>query len=54
MYKCKINPKTFITFNNCMKSSGYLNLVPKHIVTSLYDSPCLIVDFHIQFSVYRS
>ena len=32
-----------------MKSSGNLNLVPKHIMTSLYESPRLIVDFHIQF-----
>ena len=34
-FQCKINPKTVITFNNCMKSSGNLNLVPKHIMTSM-------------------
>ena len=34
-FQCKISPKIVITFNNCMKSSGNLNLVPKHIMTSL-------------------
>ena len=29
IFQCKINPKTVITFNNCM------NLVPKHIMTTL-------------------
>ena len=35
IFQCKINHKTVITFNNCMKSSGNLILVPKHIMTSL-------------------
>ena len=35
IFQCKINLKTVIAFNNCMKSSGNLNLVPKHIMTSL-------------------
>ena len=34
-----------------MESSGNLNLVPKHIMTSLYESLRLIVDFHIQFQI---
>ena len=34
-----------------MKSCGNLNLVPKHIITSLYRSPHLIVDFHSQFQL---
>ena len=34
IFQCKINPKTVKTFNNCMKSCGSLNLVPKHIKTS--------------------
>ena len=33
IFQCKMNPKTVITFNNCMKSSGNINLVPKHIMT---------------------
>ena len=35
-----------------MKSSGNLNLVPKHIMTSLKESPRLIVDFHIHFILW--
>ena len=35
IFQSKINPKTVITFNNCRKSCGNLNLVPKHIKTSL-------------------
>ena len=34
----KVNPKTVITFNNCMRSTDNLNLVPKHIMTSLSES----------------
>ena len=34
------NPKTVITFNSCMRST----LVPKHFMTSLLESPCLIID----------
>ena len=37
-----------------MKSCGNLNLVPKHIKTSLQESLRLIVDFHIQVSIYGS
>ena len=32
-----------------MESSGNLNLVRKHLMTSLLESPRLIVDFHSQF-----
>ena len=35
IFQCNIHPKTVITFNNCLKSSGNLNLVQKHIMTSL-------------------
>ena len=34
IFQCKIFPKTVITFNNCMKSCGNLNLEPEHIKTS--------------------
>ena len=39
----KVNPKTVITFNNCMRSTDNLNLAQKHIMTSLSESPCLII-----------
>ena len=41
----KVNPQTVITFNNCMRSTDNLNLVPKHIMTSLSESPCLIIPY---------
>ena len=40
----EVYPKTVITFNNCMRSTNNLNLVPKHIMTSLMESACLITD----------
>ena len=44
--------KTVITFNNCMRSTDNLNLVPKHIMTSLPESPCLII-FMCRHFVYQ-
>ena len=34
---------TVIAFNNCMRSTANLNVVPKHIVTSPLESPFLII-----------
>ena len=39
----KVNPKTVITFNNCMRSTDNIKLVPKHNMTSLSESPCSII-----------
>ena len=43
----KVNPKTVITWNNSMRSTDSLNLVPNHIMTSLSESLCLIIEQHI-------
>ena len=39
----KVNPKTVITLNNCMRYTDNLYLVPQHIMTSLSEFPCLII-----------
>ena len=44
--------KTNITVNNCMRSTDNLDLVPKHIMTSLPESSCLII-FMCRHFVYQ-
>ena len=39
----KVNPKTVITFNNCMRSTGNFNLIPEYIMTSLLEYTCLTI-----------
>ena len=33
----------YTTFKNCMRATDNLHLLPKHIMTSLSESPCLII-----------